>query len=246
MKFFVSSFIIGHTIIERYAAGSCHRSYAAQVDGIIHGKHPYPFQAVLHGIVIHESHGQYTDFLAKDFQFFKNHFPLFVGNIPADPAHFADGENDTASRGFFENIQHDFPDSPGIHEKTFKAQGISCQAEPQKMAVHAGKFMPECAQVARTFRYFDIHESFHGFRVSPAVTEGADAADAFCHIDELLEISFFHQFFKSSVDIADGRHCPDHCFIFQFQIQMNRFREDRMLGSEGDCRYFCHQLPSFL
>lgn len=40
--------------------------------------------------------------------------------------------------------------------------------------------------------------------------------------------------------IADGGHRPYHRLIFQFQIQMNRFRQYRMLGTKGDCGYFCH------
>ena len=128
MELFVEAFIISHAVVYRKAAGPGHGAYAAHVHGIVHGKDPYPFQTALDGIVIEEYHGHLADFFFEFLHFFQNHFPLAVGDISSDTADFADRENDPASCGFFKNIQHHFPDAPGMHKKAFKSHGAGGQA----------------------------------------------------------------------------------------------------------------------
>ena len=194
MEFFIGPFIIGHAVVHRKAAGPGHGTYAAQFHGVVHGKGAYPLQPALDGIVIKEDDGHLVDFLLQFLHFGQDFFPHGVRNIPPDTADFADRENDPAPGGGFEDIQHDFPDPPGVHEEALKSHGVRRQPAPEEVAVHAGQFMPHGAQIAGPFRDFYIHESFHRLGVAPAMAEGADAAHPLRHVDELLEVPLFHQF----------------------------------------------------
>ena len=67
-----------------------------------------------------------------------------------------------------------------------------------------------------------------------AVDEAANPANPFRHIDELDEVLLFHQLLQSAVDKTDGRPRLDHLLVFDDQIEMDRFGQDRVLRAKGD------------
>ena len=239
----VCAVIIGHTVIIRDAAGTCHRADTAQIHRLIHRKDTDSLQTCLDGVVIEKDRRHLFDLLAQADEPLLDALLHGIREVTAHAAHLADGEDDAAAGRFFENIQDRLAKPPAVHEKALEAQRIRAKPEPQEMAVQAGKLMPDRTQVARTARHVDLHQPFDGLRIAPAMPEGADAADTLCDIDELLEIALLDQLFQSAVDVADGRHGADDFLILQLQIQMDRLRQDRMLRAKGNGSEFSHCHP---
>ena len=96
--------------------------------------------------------------------------------------------------------------------------------------------MPDGPQVFRPSGDLNSHKAFNSLAVTPAMAEGTDTADTFRYIYIFLEAPLLHQLFQSPVYVTNGRNCFYHLFVLQLQIQMDRFRQNRMLGTE---RYYC-------
>ena len=77
------------------------------------------------------------------------------------------------------------------------------------------------------------------------MSEAADAADAFGHIDILLEVSGLDQLFQPAVHEADIGDGFDDDFIFQDQIEMDRLWQGRVLRAKGNGAAFCHHFTPF-
>ena len=159
-----------------------------------------------------------------------------IGNIPAHTAHFADRKDYPSAGGLFDDIQNRFTDTPALHEQTLKPQGVGAQSCPQQMAVETGNFVPDGTQVLRPFRNFNFHQAFDGLAVTPAMTERTDAADPFRYIHIFLEAALLYQFFQPPVNIPNGRNRLYNFFVLQLEIEMDRLRQYRMLGTK---RYNC-------
>ena len=84
----------------------------------------------------------------------------------------------------------------------------------------------------------------HCQAVPQAVPAAADPADTLSHIRILFIIPFLYQLLQSSVDKPDTRDNTDYGFILQHQIQMHRFRENRMLRTERYNTSLCHNFYS--
>ena len=62
---------------------------------------------------------------------------------------------------------------------------------------------------------------------------GANTADAFADLDHLVVVPDVSKPFKSAMDISECGYGFLDDFIFKDELQMKRFRKDRMLRSEG-------------
>ena len=93
----------------------------------------------------------------------------------------------------------------------------------------------------RARRHRDVHERLDGLAVGLAVNKTADAANPFRHVDELKVILLLHQLLQAAMDESDRGPGLDHFFVLDHQVQVDRFRQDRVLRSKG---YYspCHQL----
>ena len=75
--------------------------------------------------------------------------------------------------------------------------------------------------------------------------ETADTADPFGDVDIFGILPLFHEFFKAPVDVPDrGDDIDDH-LVFQDEVEVDRFRQNRVLGPERDDYLFRHGLSSF-
>ncbi len=77
-----------------------------------------------------------------------------------------------------------------------------------------------------------------------AVDETADTADALAHVNHVGEFLLFGQALQAPVDETDGGDGLDDLLIFQYQVQVDGFRQNRMLRPEGDDRLLSHYLTS--
>ena len=80
--------------------------------------------------------------------------------------------------------------------------------------MHAAHLHPQGAQEPRPARHVDAHHLLDALTVAQAMSEAADAADAFGHIDILLEVSGLDQLFQPAVHEADIGDGFDDDFIF--------------------------------
>ena len=170
---------------------------------------------------------------------------VLTGEILAHAADDVGGDDDAVARRGFVDVHDAFADFPELHEQAFKAEGVREKAEPQQMAVHPVEFRPDDAQVGGAARHFDVHEVFDGAAEAQGVDAGADAADAFHDVDHLVVVAERGERFKSAVDVAELGQGFDHGFVVHDKLEMDRFRQNRMLRSERNDRTGHDALPTF-
>ena len=110
------------------------------------------------------------------------------------------------------------------------------------MAVDTAHFHPYRTEVICPLRHLNAHDFLNRHTVAKSVTAAADAADPLSYITILFKISLLYKFLKSSVDISDTGNRLYHSLILQYQIQMNRLRQYRMLRTK---RVLYFSLPFF-
>ena len=141
-------------------------------------------------------------------------------------------EDDAAAGGLLEHVEHALarqqcmnrlskPNASAASPSTARASGIrlsSCQMTRRYSA--RGNL--------------DAHELLDGFGVAHGMPEGADAADALGHVDELVVVARFDELLKTAVDEADLRDRLDNGFVLHHQIEVQRLGQHRVLRSERD------------
>ncbi len=113
------------------------------------------------------------------------------------------------------------------------------------MAVHTVQFRPDDPQVGGAAGHFDAHEVLDGAAEAQGVDAGADAADALDDVDHLVVVAQGGQRLQPAVHVAELGDGFDHGFVFHDELEMDRFRQNRMLRSEGDNRAGHVALPTF-
>src|SRR6478609_10081570 len=102
------------------------------------------------------------------------------------------------------------------------------------MTVEPRKLAPDRAQVTRSRRDGNAHNLFDGLAVGLAMDETADPANAFRHIDKFEVILLLDQFLQAAVDKSNRGPRLDHLFVLHYQVEVDGFRQHRVLRTEGD------------
>ena len=79
------------------------------------------------------------------------------------------------------------------------------------------------------------------------MSECANAANAFCNVDELVVVLRANEALETTVNEADLGNGFENHFIFDDKVKMYRLRQYRVLGTEGDDRFLSHRYsPPFI
>ena len=112
------------------------------------------------------------------------------------------------------------------------------------MARHPGHFCPDHAKVSGFFRNLHVHDAFNRLHIAQSVAERTDTAGTLDDIQIFLKIPVRGKSLKSSVNEADVWDRFNNSLILNHKIQMNRFRQHRMLRSERNYTSLSHQFAS--
>jgi len=98
-----------------------------------------------------------------------------------------------------------------------------------------------CTKIEETFEItycFDKDYRLDTLAVGGAVDETADPADPLGDVDVFGKLPLLDQGLEPAVDIADGGQDLLHLLVLDDQIEMDRFREHRVLRAEGHDYFF--------
>lgn len=116
------------------------------------------------------------------------------------------------------------------------------------MGMYTRKLMHDRTQVFSARRDLDIHKTLDRLRIAVAMTERTNAADALRNVDVLMDIARLDELFETTMDESDLRKNIDDRFVFNHEVEMDRLRQNRMLGSEWYdlCFRHCYSPSSFV
>ena len=106
--------------------------------------------------------------------------------------------------------------------------------------MYTGQLMQNHAQVLRAPGNFHAHERFDGLGITERVTEATNAANAFCNIDELVDVARLDELLQSAMHEADLRNSLNNVLVFNHEIQMQRLGQHRMLRAERNHGRLAH------
>ena len=110
-----------------------------------------------------------------------------------------------------------------------------------------GQLVPDDAQILGALGHLHAHEGLDGLGVAEGVPHGADAADALGNVDELVVVAGLHELLQAAVHEPDLREHVHDGLVLHHQIEVQRLREHRVLGPEGNDGRLAHAiLPSLL
>ena len=127
-----------------------------------------------------------------------------------------------------------------MHEQALEAERIGCKTHPQQMGMYTRKLMHDRTQVFSTRRDLNVHKALDRLCIAIAVTERTNAADALRNVNVLMDIARLDELFETTMDESDLRKNIDDRFVFNHEVEMDRLRQNRMLGSEWNDLCFCH------
>ena len=134
-----------------------------------------------------------------------------------------------------------------MHEQRLMPKCVGCKAEPKNMRMYPRELMPYDAQILCTLWDFNAHELLDRLRIAHGMSECANAANAFCNVDELVVVLRANEALETTVNEADLGNGFENHFIFDDKVKMYRLRQYRVLGTEGDDRFLSHRYsPPFI
>ena len=106
--------------------------------------------------------------------------------------------------------------------------------------MHAGQLMQNHTQVLRAPGNLHSHERFNGLGIAERVAKTANAANALCNIDELVNVARLDELLQSAMHEADLRNSLNNVLVFNHEVQMQRLGQHRVLRAERNHGRLAH------
>src|SRR5208283_3158829 len=110
------------------------------------------------------------------------------------------------------------------------------------MAMYSGELAPKYPEEFRFWRDFNIHHCLYSLAIGLGMDETTNTAYPLAEEDILANTIKFSSLLNSAMDITNDRHYTNNLLIFQFQLQVDRLKQDGMLRTKWNYSS-CHLIP---